>query len=150
MLPSNINLETVVRKYLTEKGGWARVEECAKQFSKGDGSKRTSFYRWRKKIEQGKVEGFQTLTLPGNMTFLGLEGADPNRISKIVISDPNILDKVKTFLEKSKSTEPFTKTEAVTLAHFYQHDIRYMRNFSKLFIWIKRGARPEEKPELEH
>ena len=53
------------------------------------------------------------------------------------------------FKRKKEQKELSTFGESVALSHFLQHDNLYMRNFSKLYIWLKRGAKPEEKPELE-
>ena len=151
MLPSNIEKE--VREILEKNGGWLRVEECAKEYAKGDDSRRTRFYRWRKRIKKGKVEGFQVVELPGNVVFIGLKSADPNKVLKSVISDEKTAEKMRRFFNrfrgKKEPKELFSNAEAATFAHYYQHETRYMRNFSKLYIWLRRGARPEEKPELE-
>jgi len=69
------NIETEIRKILKgkAKAGWLRVGECAKEYARDpetggrNGSRETAFYRWRKKVEKGKVEGFQVLKLPGNI-----------------------------------------------------------------------------------
>lgn len=82
------NIETEVREILKKKGkkGWLRVQECANEYAKEpitkkiDNSKKTKFYRWRRQVEKGKVEGFQVLKLIGNVSFIGLKSADPSII----------------------------------------------------------------------
>ncbi|MFX1355427.1 MAG: hypothetical protein ACFFGP_15850 [Promethearchaeota archaeon] len=78
MLPRNI--ETEVKEILQKHDGWLRVEECARAYAKGNGSKRTKFYRWRRQVEKGKVEGFQILKFLNNVVYIGLKSADPNRV----------------------------------------------------------------------
>lgn len=93
MLPSNI--ETEVRKILQKHDGWLRVEQCAKEYAKGNGTKRTNFYRWRKKVEKGKVKGFQVLNFPHNVSFIGLESADPKALESFVFEDKKVSLSVK-------------------------------------------------------
>jgi len=83
MLAANIK-EILEKK---GKGGWLRVSECAKEYAKGDDSKETRFYRWRKQVEKGKVSGFQVLKLAGNISFIGIENANPTAISKVEIDN---------------------------------------------------------------
>ena len=86
MLPSNI--ETEVKEILKKRGGWCRTEECAKVYAKGNMTKRTRFYRWRKKVDKGKVDGFQHLPLGfNNISYIGLQSADPNKLLESIMSD---------------------------------------------------------------
>lgn len=80
MLAANIESEirTIIEKH--GKAGWMRTEECAKKYAKGNASKETKFYRWRKKVEEGKVQGFQVVKLPGNISFIGLASANPKQL----------------------------------------------------------------------
>ncbi len=89
-------IEVEVKEILESKGraGWLRVGECAKLYARGNASKETKFYRWRKKVEKGKVKGFQVLVLPGNISFIGLESADPTTIRSIISENKGISKKV--------------------------------------------------------
>ena len=91
------NIEDEVKAVLEKKGksGWLRVYECAKQYGKKDPSRETKFYRWRKKVEKGKVRGFQVLKLPGNISLIGLESADPKTIESLISEDKNLARSVK-------------------------------------------------------
>jgi hypothetical protein len=73
-------IESHVKEILKTKGnsGWLRVSTCAKLFSNGNKSQETRFYRWRKQVEDGKVSGFQVLKFPNNISFIGLDTANPN------------------------------------------------------------------------
>lgn len=59
------NIETEIKQIIEKKGkeGWLRVQECANEYAKDpvtkqfNGSRKTKFYRVRKQIEKGKVEG---------------------------------------------------------------------------------------------
>jgi len=86
------NIETEVRGILRKKGkgGWLRVSQCAKLYARGNASKETKFYRWRKQVEKGKVEGFQVLPLPGNISFIGLESADPRTMKSFISEDKKL------------------------------------------------------------
>jgi hypothetical protein len=81
MLAANIK-EILEKK---GRGGWLRVSECAEEYAQEDDSKKTCFYRWRKQVEKGKVSGFQVLKLVGNISFIGLENANPTAIYKAKI-----------------------------------------------------------------
>ena len=82
------NIESEVRRILAKsKGGWLRVSECAKEFAKENASEETRFYRWRKKVEKGKVLGFQVVKLPGNISFIGLDSADPKTLESLIFED---------------------------------------------------------------
>lgn len=97
------NIETEVREILEKKGrsGWLRVGECAKEYGrdpitgKTNKSRETKFYRWRKKVEKSQVKGFQVLNLPGNISFIGLESADPRAINSFISKDKRILRSVR-------------------------------------------------------
>ena len=86
------NIETEVREILQKKGkgGWLRVSQCAKLYANGNASKETKFYRWRKQVEKGKVKGFQVVSLPGNIVFIGLDSADPHVIESFVSEDKKL------------------------------------------------------------
>lgn len=83
------NIETRVSEILSTKGkgGWLRAEECADEYAKDkitgeiNGTQKTKFYRWRKQVEKGKVSGFRVLKLQGNISYIGLENANPTAIS---------------------------------------------------------------------
>lgn len=96
MLPSNNETKSIegeVKKIIEEKGkgGWIRVQECVKEYAKKppqkegeaeiDGSKRIKFYRWRTKVEEKEVKGFQYLPLGKNISYIGLDSANPQAIS---------------------------------------------------------------------
>jgi hypothetical protein len=91
------NIETRIREILEKsgKGGWLRVQECANEFARDpvtkkiNSSQKTKFYRWRKKVEKKQVEGFQICKLQGNMSFIGLDSADPKIISSELAKDAN-------------------------------------------------------------
>jgi len=85
MLPSNIEQE--VAEILGKNKGWLRTEECAEKYAKGDKTKRTQFYRWRRKVESGKVKNFQIVKLPGNISFIGLCSADPQKLEGFISED---------------------------------------------------------------
>jgi len=87
MLAANIEQEISTILKNKGKGGWLRVRECAKMYGKGDASKETNFYRWLKKVEKGKVDAFQNLKLPGNISFIGLKSADPKTIEILLSED---------------------------------------------------------------
>jgi hypothetical protein len=97
------NIETEVKKILKEKGkgGWLRVHECAKYYridpetGKVNKSRETNFYRWRKQVEKGKVEGFQVLPFPNNIVFIGLKSADPRGIKTVMLEDKKISRSIK-------------------------------------------------------
>lgn len=128
------NIETEVRKILQKaKGEWMRVGKCAKKYAKGNASKETQFYRWRKKVGKGKVEGFQIVELPGNIVFIGLDSADPRAIESQISKNKKILRSVKSAfgffewldrraerkrLEREQLNEKFEKDAKVTKARF--------------------------------
>jgi len=76
------NIETEVTEILEKKGKnrWMRTHDCAKEYANKNPSRETKFYRWSKKVEKGKVEGFQVVKLPGNISFIGLDSSDPRKI----------------------------------------------------------------------
>jgi hypothetical protein len=100
------NIESKVEEILKKKGkgGWLRVAECAKEYgldpSTGErnASRETKFYRWRKQVEKGKVEGFRILKLSGNISFIGLDSANPQLIKSFMVEDKEILRSVKSGL----------------------------------------------------
>jgi hypothetical protein len=49
-------------------------------------TERTNFYRWRKKVEKRKIDGFQVVKVSGNTSFIGLKSADPNAIARALSS----------------------------------------------------------------
>lgn len=89
------NIEARVREVLKKrgKGGWLRVQECAKEFARDmitgevNKSQKTRFYRWRKKVEKGKVEGFQILKIVGNISYIGLGSSDPRALDSLLAKD---------------------------------------------------------------
>ena len=87
MLPANI--ESKVKEILeTEgKGGWLRTNQCSKRYAKGNASERTKFYRWRRQVEKKKVKGFQVMKLPNNISFIGLDSADPKVLEALISED---------------------------------------------------------------
>jgi len=127
MLPGNI--ETEVENILKKNNGWMRAEACAKEYAKDNKSIRTKFYRWRKKIEKGKVKGFRIVPLPGNIVFIGLSSADPSKLESSISKNKKILRSLKTgfgFREwwkdrsERKSQEEERQRREV-LARFYAH-----------------------------
>ena len=104
MLSGNNELE--IKQIIENKGkdGWLRVQECAKEFAKDpttkrfNNSRRTKFYRIRKQIEKGRVEGLKVLLLPGNVSYIGLSSADPEAIERLISKDKKTSRNVKTGL----------------------------------------------------
>ncbi len=97
LVTNNASIESKVRDVLEKKGkgGWLRASECAKLFAKGDASLETKFYRWRKQVGKNKVSGFQAIKLAGNISFIGLDSADPKVIESFVSENKKILQSVK-------------------------------------------------------
>lgn len=97
MLPSNNKTERIsreVRKILENtKYGWMRTNECAKAYSKGNESKRTNFYRWKRKVDKQKIIGFQSIQV-GKASFIGLREANPVFFESEVLEDKNILKSI--------------------------------------------------------
>jgi hypothetical protein len=95
-------IKLIIEKY--GKGGWLRVQECAKEYAKDpktkvfNESRKTDFYRIRKRIEKGKVEGLKVVLLPGNKSFIGLNSADPSVIEGFISEDKKTTRSVKTSL----------------------------------------------------
>jgi len=89
------NIESKVKKILENSGGWLRVSECAKQFAEGNASEETRFYRWRKQVEKSKVKGFQALKLPGNISFIGLDSADPKTLETLISEDKKAANSIR-------------------------------------------------------
>lgn len=83
------NIESRVKEILETKGkgGWLRTSECAKLYADGNKSEETKFYRWRRQVERGKVRGFQVVKLPNNITFIGLDSADPRILEALISED---------------------------------------------------------------
>jgi hypothetical protein len=79
------NIEKKVREILETqgKGGWLRTNDCANLFAKGNATKKTTFYRWRRDIEKGKVKGFQIVQLPKNVSFIGLDSSSPKKLQEL-------------------------------------------------------------------
>lgn len=90
MLAANIENEVREIPQKKGKGGWLRVGQCAKLYAKGNASEETKFYRWRKQVEKGKVKDFQVVPLPGNISFIGLESADPHVIESFISEDKKV------------------------------------------------------------
>lgn len=93
------NIEKEVKEILEKKGKgrWLRTDECAKTYGKGNDSRETKFYRWRKEVEKGKVRNFQVIKFSNNITFIGLKSADP-KILESLISDKKITSSHKSGL----------------------------------------------------
>jgi hypothetical protein len=115
MLAANIEKRT--KEIIKSKGkdGWIRVQKCANEFAKDvennprikdtAESRKTKFYRFRKKIKNGRVEGLKVLSLPGNISYIGLSSADPRVIEGFIDHDKETLRNVKTgvgFLERRR------------------------------------------------
>ena len=118
------NIEAKVRETLKEnsKNGWLRASQCAKLYANGNDSEETKFYRWRKQVEKGKVEGFQVLKLPDNISFIGLDSADPK-----------ILEVLSQTQKKSKDKKEHPTPGEMAIKHFQYRgtpeggDNRYFR-----------------------
>jgi hypothetical protein len=91
------NIEDCVKEIIEKngKGGWMRVNECSKKYAQKNPSLETKFYRWLKKVEKGKIKGFQSLSLPKNISFIGLELADPRAIESFISEDKKITRSIK-------------------------------------------------------
>lgn len=87
MLATNIEKEVKAILEKKERNGWLRTDECAKIYGKGNGSRETKFYRWRKLIEKGSDRNFQVIKLPNNITFIGLKSADPKILESLISKD---------------------------------------------------------------
>jgi len=72
-----------------------RVNECSKKYAQKNPSLQTKFYRWLKQVEKRKVKGFQSLKLPNNISFIGLESADPRAIESFISEDKKISRSIK-------------------------------------------------------
>ena len=83
------NIESKVKEILETKGksGWLRTSECAKLYADNNASEETRFYRWRRQVEKKKVKGFQVVKLPNNMSFIGLDSADPKALEALISED---------------------------------------------------------------
>ena len=104
------NIEKRVREIVETKGkeGWIRVQECAIEYAKDAKNnprlnetvetRKTKFYRWRKKVGKGKVKGFKVLLLPGNISYIGLEAAKPETIQSFISGNKKANRNVKTSL----------------------------------------------------
>ncbi len=91
------NIEREVREILERKGkdGWLRTTKCAKFYGRGDKSRETYFYRWRKKVQKSKVAGFKVLKLPDNVSFIGLKSADERAINALASEDKELKKSVE-------------------------------------------------------
>jgi hypothetical protein len=108
MLATNIRQRVVEIIKAKGKGGWIRVQECAKEYAEAakinpkikenPESRMTKFYRFRKQVEKGKVEGLKVLLLAGNISFIGVSSADPQVIEKIISENKKAERNVKTGL----------------------------------------------------
>ena len=89
------NIESKVKQILETKGksGWLRTSECAKLYADGNSSKETRFYRWRKNVEKGIVKGFQVVKLPNNITYIGLDYADPKILEAQISEDKKLSER---------------------------------------------------------
>jgi hypothetical protein len=102
------NIAQRVKEIIKNKGkdGWIRVQECANEYAKDVEnnpwvkeiveSRKTKFYRFRKKIEKDKVDGLKVLHLPGNVSYVGLSSADPKVIEEFISEDKKASLNVKT------------------------------------------------------
>jgi hypothetical protein len=125
------NIETEVRKILEKKGkkGWMRTHDCAKEYANNNGSRETKFYRFTKKVEKGKAPGFQVLLFPKNISFIGLDSADPKIIESLLERDKKARRSIKSGFgfrewwkdrsERKSREEERQKREL--LARFYAH-----------------------------
>jgi hypothetical protein len=106
MLPSNEEkkgpIEARAKKALLNHGksGWLRSNECMEIVAKDisgevDLSEKTRFFNWLKKVEKGRVEGFQKKQLPGNICYIGLENAKVEDIPEFVEEDKKTIRSVK-------------------------------------------------------
>lgn len=114
MLPSNI--ESEIKEILEKKGkaGWLRMRECEKEYLKLKGKPRKDegtvkqsgerqgtlhvrFYRWTTKVEQKKVEGFQILKFPNNMSYIGLATADPSSLDSMIAKNEHLAARTLSF-----------------------------------------------------
>lgn len=100
MLPDNI--ESKVKNIIALKGdhGWIRSQECALAYAKDatgkiNPSEKVKFYRWRKQVEKGKVDGFQAKTLAGNIAYVGLSSADPRVLDPSASGDKRFERSIK-------------------------------------------------------
>ena len=73
--------------------------------------------------------------------LLKADGSPIDKVEIITITNENRL--------KKKDEQPlFKPREAITLAYFKERgkEVRFYKNFVDDFIWIRRGAKPDEKP----
>jgi len=135
------NIEAKVREVLLKKGrgGWLRVQECAKEIAydpiaeKWNGTKRTNFYRFRKKVEKKKVKGFQVVNLPKNISFIGLDSADPSVIESFISKDRRV--RLASFKEtmKNRAFEDGIKLRSV-IANQDPDDLERLPEATMLYI----------------
>jgi hypothetical protein len=116
MLPSNEEkkgpIEARAKKALLNHGksGWLRSNECMEIVAKDIGgevdlSEKTRFFNWLKKVEKGRVEGFQKKQLPGNICYIGLENAKVEDIPEFVEEDKKTIRSVKSSFSLSRLFE---------------------------------------------
>jgi ribosomal protein S18 len=139
------NIDKRVHDKLTKRGqnGWLRTKECATEYAKDDLTKKvnasemTKFYRWLKKVEKGKAEGFQVVKLPGNVSFIGLSSADPKVLDSFISEDKKVKRSVKSGFgffawlkyrderERKKLDESIAQRQCrIDASHEYEH-LRY-------------------------
>lgn len=101
MIPSNINDEMRGILERKGKGGWLRVSEAEEAYveltpvDENKGTRRTTYYRWRKTVEKGRAKGFQYVPLPKNRAYIGLDSADPRIVESAISEDKNIRRSIK-------------------------------------------------------
>ena len=95
-------MEEQVKGIIERKGeaGWLRTQECAKEYAdlavgkpwvrETRESRKTKFYRWYKKVKKGNVKGFRVVMLPGNISFIGLNDANPELIEALISEDKEL------------------------------------------------------------
>jgi hypothetical protein len=148
MLPGNI--ETKIRQIIEAKGNksWIRINVAAKEYSKDNPSERTKFFRWRKKVEKGRVDGFKVQILPGNVSFIGLSNADPEVLNEFISEDKKASRNVKTgigFLAWLNQRNERKRLEQIESAVEWERGTNKLKVRTKVHDEIKQIKRDRKK-----
>ncbi len=95
------NIEDQVHDIIEKKGieGWIRVSKCEKEYVTSNpdenlGTRRTRFYRWLIKVERKKLQGFQIMKFPNNLSYIGLANSSPKKLDSLIANDKEIAQKL--------------------------------------------------------
>ena len=156
------NIESKVREILKSKGngGWLRTSECAKLYANGNDSEETKFYRWRTQVEKNKVSGFQVVKLPDNISFIGLDSADPKALESSISEDKKTLQSIRSGLglfdyldrrtERKRAEEERQRKELLAQRDAYFLLLAKLRpEFKSGEDWVEAQRKARKMHELE-